>query len=715
MEASVVLVVLFLAAAVRGQVFDYELYEQALDEAECERQLDYLRTNFSATTIKFLDASGKIPVGVTAGNMHDLGDYFMCLRISEQLDDMWLRGKWCAVIVPLDQLQRRLPARRSRDHVTTLLQLRDMQREEANLKNVPFIDHVDNRVIPSLTATTGLTLGVCVPRACRAARAVGAALGVLGPLGRNITVNESFCRLPEDKPYVAADYVAFGVIAVLGAVTVASTSYDVHHTVLKKRHPSSSRALYRSFSLYSNTRRLLTVGPGAPGALDCVDGIRAISMLWVVVGHTFALTLSMPVQNLVIAMEWIRSAASIWLTAATCSVDTFFTLSGVLCVYSTIGKLNRTQFIKYIPLFYLHRLLRMFPLLAAAVLLQASLLHRLGDGPQWASMAWAVQTCRSYWWSALLHIQNFTNVNEMCLGQAWYLSVDVQLYILCPLVLVWLCRPRAPAAPAIPPAPAPRAAPLAPRSATAALAVAVAASLIAVSAYSFSNNWPASMLNFARLRNMSTYMKKYYMNTLSRASPFCVGMVFGYWLHVCRERPLVLRRRVHLPIWAVALTSLALIIYSVYPTTTAGEDKQLLDSFLNSYTRAVWAAAVGWVVLACAQGYGGPINWFLSLRAWKLPARLSYGVYLLHYPLIFLSNSSAIHSHYFSVSESMYRFWADLTRATVAALVLGVAVDAPASALQKMLFTRLQPHGKSQKKTESQETAAAEDISKANV
>lgn len=71
------------------------------------------------------------------------------------------------------------------------------------------------------------------------------------------------------------------------------------------------------------------------------------------------------------------------------------------------------QFIKYIPLFYLHRLLRMFPLLAAAVLLQASLLHRLGDGPQWASMAWAVQTCRSYWWSALLHIQNFTNVNEM--------------------------------------------------------------------------------------------------------------------------------------------------------------------------------------------------------------------------------------------------------------------------------------------------------------
>lgn len=64
-------------------------------------------------------------------------------------------------------------------------------------------------------------------------------------------------------------------------------------------------------------------------------------------------------------------------------------------------------------------------------------------------------------------------------------------------------------------------------------------------------------------------------------------------------------QRVHLPIWAVALTSLALIIYSVYPTTTAGEDKQLLDSFLNSYTRAVWAAAVGWVVLACAQGYGG--------------------------------------------------------------------------------------------------------------
>lgn len=57
---------------------------------------------------------------------------------------------------------------------------------------------------------------------------------------------------------------------------------------------------------------------------------------------------------------------------------------------------------------------------------------------------------------------------------------------------------------------------------------------------------------------MSTYMKKYYMNTLSRASPFCVGMVFGYWLHVCRERPLVLRR----------VSEPAFIIQSLLTSTT---------------------------------------------------------------------------------------------------------------------------------------------------
>lgn len=67
------------------------------------------------------------------------------------------------------------------------------------------------------------------------------------------------------------------------------------------------------------------------------------------------------------------------------------------------------QLVKNIHLFYLNRLLRMFPLLAAAVLLQASVFHQVTDGVRWDRVAWETQKCRDYWWSALLHIQNIVN------------------------------------------------------------------------------------------------------------------------------------------------------------------------------------------------------------------------------------------------------------------------------------------------------------------
>ena len=44
----------------------------------------------------------------------------------------------------------------------------------------------------------------------------------------------------------------------------------------------------------------------------------------------------------------------------------------------------------------------------------------------------------------------------------------------------------------------------------------------------------------------------------------------------------------------------------------------------------------------------GPINWLLSLYMWKLPARLSYAMYLIHYPIINLADSSMVSTYYFS-------------------------------------------------------------------
>lgn len=67
------------------------------------------------------------------------------------------------------------------------------------------------------------------------------------------------------------------------------------------------------------------------------------------------------------------------------------------------GKIN-------IPQLYLHRYLRLMPLLGVTILFQVSLLRYFGNGPIWPkSMKLLVEPCEKNWWPALLFIQNYVD------------------------------------------------------------------------------------------------------------------------------------------------------------------------------------------------------------------------------------------------------------------------------------------------------------------
>jgi hypothetical protein len=63
---------------------------------------------------------------------------------------------------------------------------------------------------------------------------------------------------------------------------------------------------------------------------------------------------------------------------------------------------------------YVHRYFRITPVLAAAILFVVTLFKYLGDGPVWnAGIDFTIRSCQDYWWSALLHVQNYVNPVEI--------------------------------------------------------------------------------------------------------------------------------------------------------------------------------------------------------------------------------------------------------------------------------------------------------------
>lgn len=101
-----------------------------------------------------------------------------------------------------------------------------------------------------------------------------------------------------------------------------------------------------------------------------------------------------------------------WLTSGTLSVDSFFAVGGLVTVYAFMKSSDKGVPFN-IPLYYLHRYLRLTPVLAVLILIFANLLKYLGNGPLWYNIEPNYMAdCGEYWWSTLLYIQNYVNLDN---------------------------------------------------------------------------------------------------------------------------------------------------------------------------------------------------------------------------------------------------------------------------------------------------------------
>ena len=90
----------------------------------------------------------------------------------------------------------------------------------------------------------------------------------------------------------------------------------------------------------------------------------------------------------------------------------------------------KKQGILSIPPIIIHRLLRIWPCYIFTIFIVWSIEPYLANGPKAATVVTS-SNCSDNWWRAVLLIDNLFDNYKNCVGWGWYLSNDIQLFIVC--------------------------------------------------------------------------------------------------------------------------------------------------------------------------------------------------------------------------------------------------------------------------------------------
>lgn len=441
-----------------------------------------------------------------------------------------------------------------------------------------------------------------------------------------------------------------------------------------------------SFSLVKNTEMLLDTKQKS-GQIHCLHGIRFLSMAWVVLGHSQLFAFNY-VDNISYIIDYSLNHLTHQMVAnGTFSVDTFFFLSGLLVAYLGMREIEKREGRINPLLMYFLRFIRLTPAYAFCIFISVSLYTKLGEGAMFYFTADAFQkSCSSYWWTNLLYINNLypSGLGDECYAWGWYLANDMQFYILSPIFLFFLYRQSK-------------------------IGHVIILSLISLSIFfgglfsSITNQQPMVLSFAAAVPQMggrggdgnSTILqeKKYgnfvtdiYTKPYVRMGAYLVGFIVGYFLHKHRSSKIKLPKIFVFAGWTASTLIACLLIFGLYPTFKKREGlNNNVAAFYNALARPLWSVVMGWITIACVNGYGGPVNKFLSWKIFIPLSRLTYTSYLVH-PLILVYTYTSVET---MLHVDMYilvvYYIGQLVLTHMIAYIVAMLVEFPSSNMIKLL------------------------------
>ncbi|KAJ7986824.1 hypothetical protein DPEC_G00332400 [Dallia pectoralis] len=401
-----------------------------------------------------------------------------------------------------------------------------------------------------------------------------------------------------------------------------------------RKYSSCVFSYLQAFSLQNSRQGVLsTVTP--EGDYPSLNGIRNLSLLWIICGHTVQFSAWNNLDN---GERWMKMVEKnpLYIFAFSgpvyLAVDTFLLLGGILSARSLLVSIQRAEN-KLNPglvaNFLFKRFKRVQPLHIFIVCLVIGLLSVVQRGAFWFIAQDQIINCKKYWWSNCLLINNLFTITDICAPWTWYLSVDFQFYATTPFV-IYLYR-----------------------------------------------------LKYEQ------YFQYYYNKPYTRYGPYLIGILTG--IHMTTKKGHVLKHPGQAALgWFCSLSVMAVLVGLAYILRDVPLQPSAPHALYQGLHRPLWAVAVTWIILACEEGFGGFINNILSLSLWVPLSNVSFACYLIHPILIILYNGQQETPIHYTDMNFLYLFLGHLILTLVIGYVLTVLVEKPFLFLRRR---KTQGHG----------------------
>lgn len=329
----------------------------------------------------------------------------------------------------------------------------------------------------------------------------------------------------------------------------------------------------------------------------------------------------------------------------TYGTDSFFVFSGCLVTLSLFKGFDQKSFRLWHYL--LHRFLRLFPLMLASVTFAAFVLPSLSAGPNWKDYDMTIKTNCKHFWVELLFLNDIwlaAGFRADCNPPDWYLATEIHLYWFAPLFVYLFTR---------------------------------------------RSIWGWVVIGFFTIFSVvwscvSVYIP-FFFETFSRMNAFFVGIGLGVVLFGYDGK---LKKKEIGPKLAFVLYAAVLATWCIlYCVPLAGlQPDRGFGVFFYGVDRFVGSISIAVLVFLLFNDCGKTLIGWLSSPLWTPIARLSFAMYLVHWPVMVYLVFSQQSSFWWSWINYLGLLLSVLFLSFLFAIALYFVVERPCINLERMFL-----------------------------